>query len=177
MAVTAGALLWTVLAGLHYTDRNLAVQNYCHQNKFKKDTDGEKDFLDNNTTVCNSSIVLDYTVEQLETPLRAVYLAQTVTGALLTAAAPPALVGVLRGRRRPLLVWAAGDVIWGVTLLGSAAALAPFGFPVFVPMLVGSAAACLLFGLAASIAIYRKFGRLEHRAPAVQRADVAETAV
>ena len=140
------SLAWTVLAVMHCMNPNLAKEAYCHQNKFSKESLGQEDILDDTTSVCNSSIILSYTVEQLKTPLWATYLAQAGTGALLTAAAPPALVGALVGHRRLLLVWALADLIWCSALVGSAAVLAPFGFPTLVPMLAGSAAACLLVG-------------------------------
>ena len=160
--VTLFTFVWTVLAAMHYTDPNLTKDAYCQQNKFSKELLGQEDIIDNTTSVCNSSIVLSYTVEQLKTPLWAAYLAQAVTGALLTAAAPPALVGALVGQRRLLLVWALADLIWCSALIGSAAALAPFGFPTLVPMLAGSAAACLLVGCLVLACGLWKPDRLKH---------------
>ena len=142
-----GTVIGTSLAAIRYNDQQLVEDQFCQQNKFRKEALGQQDIL-NATTVCNSSIVLNYTMDQLEGPLRAAYLAQTVTGALLTAAAPPALVGLLLGWRRRwlLLVWAVADLAWCCALGVSAVALAPFGFPTFVPMLAGLAAASLVVG-------------------------------
>ncbi|KAF0288410.1 hypothetical protein FJT64_013189 [Amphibalanus amphitrite] len=139
-------VVWAVLAVRHITDPGLTEGHYCRQNQFKKRRLGREDVVDASPTVCRSTIILDYTVEQLEVPLWASYVAQAAAGAGLAVATPPALVGLLLGRRWPLLVWAAADAVWCAALVGSAAALTPFGFPTFVPMLVGSAAVFLPVG-------------------------------
>ncbi|KAF0292282.1 hypothetical protein FJT64_009709 [Amphibalanus amphitrite] len=121
-------------------DPNHVQELYCILNRNVKKEKGKKDILDRPGTLCNSTTALSYTIEQLEFPLRGSYAALAVMGGLLTVAALPALVGLCKRRCWPLLlVWTAADVLFFVALVGSSAALAPFGVPVLVPGLAAAA--------------------------------------